>query len=98
MEYSMTTRDLTTLAHTYRRETVELLEDQRVVDLDDIIARCTDGDEAEREVRATIYHNHLPKLESAGAISWDYDTDTISRGPRFSHFASNLDAVRGLVA
>lgn len=30
-----------------------------------------------------LEHVHLPKLDDAGLIEWDRDTDTITRGPRF---------------
>lgn len=34
--------------------------------------------------RIALYHMHLPKLANAGYIEWDTETDTISKGPKFS--------------
>jgi len=31
-----------------------------------------------------LHHIHLPKLADAGFINWDSQTETITRGPRFS--------------
>lgn len=34
--------------------------------------------------RIQLYHNDLPELVTGGHIEWDNDSDTISKGPRFS--------------
>lgn len=34
--------------------------------------------------RIHLHHNHLPKLANSGYINWDDETDTISKGPKFS--------------
>jgi hypothetical protein len=34
--------------------------------------------------RVRLYHSELPKLADAGYIEWDDDSDTISKGPKFS--------------
>ena len=34
--------------------------------------------------RIMLYHIHAPKLADAGYIEWDSDTDTVSKGPKFS--------------
>ncbi|MXR19323.1 hypothetical protein [Halobacterium bonnevillei] len=34
--------------------------------------------------RIGLRHLHLPKLASSGYIEWDIQTDTVSRGPRFT--------------
>lgn len=41
--------------------------------------------------RARLYHNHLPKLAEAGYISWDGNSDIISRGPNFSEVEPLVD-------
>lgn len=38
-----------------------------------------------------LYHGHLPKLDSAGFIDWDRETDTIARGPHY-------DEIRPVIA
>ena len=35
------------------------------------------------ELTLKLEHMHLPKLDDAGLIKWQRDTDTITRGPRF---------------
>lgn len=34
--------------------------------------------------RIPLYHTHVPKLANAEYITWDNETDTISKGPKFS--------------
>ncbi len=94
----MIAHDLTTLSHQYRRKTIELLEEKERAEFDEIIKRCANNSEAtEREVRATLYHNHLPHLASADVISWNDADMIITDGPRFQQVASNLDTLGGLV-
>jgi hypothetical protein len=38
----------------------------------------------DEEDRVALYHIHVPKLADAGYIAWDTETDTISKGPKFS--------------
>lgn len=40
-----------------------------------------DRDPAQFE--ADLHHNHLPRLQEAGFLQWDRDSDTVRRGPRF---------------
>ena len=35
------------------------------------------------EVLTGLHHLHLPKLDAAGFIEWDADSETITHGPRF---------------
>jgi GAF domain-containing protein len=49
----------------------------------------TSIDTLERQIndentRIRLYHLYLPKLANTGYIEWDYDADTISKGPKFS--------------
>jgi hypothetical protein len=38
---------------------------------------------AESDVALALRHVHLPKLESAGYVSWEPEAGTVSRGPSF---------------
>jgi hypothetical protein len=38
-------------------------------------------------LKAELFHTHLPKLEGAGYIEWDRETQRIRRGPRFDEIA-----------
>lgn len=37
-----------------------------------------------KTTRIRMYHNHLPKLETAGYIEWERDTGEIAKGPNFA--------------
>ena len=41
--------------------------------------------------RASLYHNHLPKLEREGFIRWDRDEHVIEKGPRFGDIEPVLE-------
>lgn len=34
--------------------------------------------------KTELHHIHLPKLADSGFINWDSETETITKGPRFS--------------
>jgi hypothetical protein len=40
-----------------------------------------------------LRHSHLPKLEDIGYVEWDEETDTISKGPRFSEIEPLLELI-----
>lgn len=40
----------------------------------------TDSDQTDG---AVLYHSHLPKLEAAGYISWNRESNTVMKGPKF---------------
>lgn len=42
-----------------------------------------DGDRDRDDVALTLTHHHLPTLEMLGYASWDRQTGTVSRGPRW---------------
>lgn len=50
--------------------------DYTVSDLARVIAAVSDA--TERDVEVALVHNHLPKLERAGAVSYDPDTGDVS--------------------
>lgn len=56
----------------------------------DVMVRGTD-DEAADEI--ALVHNHLPKLEDAGYITWNRDTGKISKGPRFDEIEPLLSLI-----
>jgi len=50
---------------------------------------------AAQEDRAIqLVHNHLPKLESMGYVSWDRDLGIITRGAAFEEIQPTLDLLR----
>ena len=42
-------------------------------------------------VNIELHHIHLPNLADAGFINWDAQTETITRGPRFSEIEPVLE-------
>ncbi|KAB1193152.1 hypothetical protein GJR96_06720 [Haloferax sp. MBLA0076] len=41
------------------------------------------GDADDERLEVELFHLHLPKLDGAGFITWDRDSGSIERGPRF---------------
>jgi hypothetical protein len=50
------------------------------------------GDEPE-VLEVKLIHNHLPKLEEMGYITWDRETDEISKGPNWEEIAPLLELI-----
>jgi hypothetical protein len=51
------------------------------------------GADDERAGEIQLVHNHLPKLDDAGYITWDRDTGNISKGPRFDEIEPLLELI-----
>ena len=52
------------------------------------------GDQELARFKAELYHCHLPRLEGAGYIEWDRETNTIQRGPNDDEVAPLLEMLR----
>jgi hypothetical protein len=52
-----------------------------------------DGDGVDVDFHTRLYHVHLPKLTSAGYVTWDIVASTVTRGPRFGEIEPVLDAL-----
>lgn len=68
------------LSHRQRRLILLLLREGDVQNLNDLLV-C--GKQRATEMKLESVHTHLPQLEDAGYIEWDYDTGEIAEGPRF---------------
>lgn len=81
------------MAHPERRELlVALAEHNSRTDTslhmpDDLSIEDRDSE----SLHISLYHNHLPRLETAGFIRWDRDTQQVTAGPQF-------DALRPLLS
>lgn len=78
---------LDVLAHPYRRYVLYYLtRESEVVDIDTLVtavANCggnETGTDSSNEVKLSLHHIHLPKLASAGIITFSFDTDTVALG------------------
>ena len=81
------------LANKYRRRVLVSLLDHNPQDDDDpqMPADVKLADEDLETLRIHMTHTHLPKLEDAGFIEWDRDTNEVRRGPRFDEIRPLLE-------
>jgi len=40
---------------------------------------------------ADVYHNHLPKLDDLGFVSWDRENGVVATGPQFEEIRPLLE-------
>lgn len=76
------TRSITDLTRTIVRE-------QRHADVDDV------PDETVEQIRSSLHHSHLPKLESAGLVEYDTETNHLERTDDFEDLQPHLSAILG---
>ena len=84
------------LRHPRRRNILLFVSEHEARDGDAFsIADIDTEDDAIELPAVELYHSHLPRLDEAGYIRWDVDTDTIQRGPNFDEIAPLLDWMVG---
>jgi len=84
------------LSHHRRRDLCQLLHDGASARLDDLagrIARKEDDTVTDRQVYLSLYHVHLPKLRSAGVVTFDERTETAALGENAPRVLTALDGV-----
>lgn len=76
---------LDALANTYRRRLLTALLEHNPQDDEDshLPTDVSIADEDLEQLKVHITHIHLPKLEDAGLIEWDRDTNEIRKGSQF---------------
>lgn len=85
---------LEAISNSYRRQLLVALLDHNPQDDRDRDPLNVIGDEIEPEVvELELVHNHLPKLEEMGFISWDQTTNQISKGPDWEEIAPLLTLI-----
>lgn len=82
---------LDALGHVQRRKLLRALlvhnpQDDESVEID---ADETHKEEVNRLIQ--MQHIHLPKLEEYGFITWDRDTNQVSKGPNFGEIRPLLE-------
>ncbi|WP_327052518.1 DUF7344 domain-containing protein [Halomicrococcus gelatinilyticus] len=46
-----------------------------------------------RRRQAAMHHNHLPMLDEYGFVTWDEETNEVSKGPQFEEIRPLLELV-----
>lgn len=88
---------VTALGNRYRRRLLIALLDHNPQDDEDAqqaeqALGATSGPGTDDEIVETeLIHNHLPKLEELGYISWNRETGAISTGPNWSEIKPLLE-------
>lgn len=87
---------LNLLANQYRRRLlIALLEHNPQADDDPQLPSDLDfGVEDVETLKIHMTHSHLPKLEEAGVIEWDQETNTIRKGARFNEIRPLLELMQ----
>lgn len=92
-------RVLDALGHRYRRRLLVALLDHNpqsdadAQDAEETLETVAGQDADETAIETALVHNHLPKLEEFGYITWDQDDGTISKGPNWDE----IEPVLGLL-
>ena len=83
---------LDVLKHVHRRRLLYNLRDGRVERLGGATRVVADGGTSDHdELEVELYHLHLPKLDSAGYVSWNRESGAIEPGPQFDEIAPLLE-------
>jgi DNA-binding MarR family transcriptional regulator len=82
------------LSNPYRRQLLVALLEHNPQDDDDrdpldLLSETEESTVLESE----LVHNHLPKLEKMGYITWDRPTNEISKGPKWDEIAPLLTLI-----
>jgi hypothetical protein len=54
----------------------------------------TEGEKPLGLLQAEFSHSHLPKLEEAGFITWNQDTQKVVKGPNFDEIRPFIELMR----
>lgn len=81
------------LADGYRRRLLLALLDCSPRNAADALESADESDGDVSAMRVEMRHCHLPKLEAAGFIEWDPETNEVRRGPRFSEARPLLETL-----
>ncbi|MFC4438841.1 MULTISPECIES: helix-turn-helix domain-containing protein [Natrialbaceae] len=87
-------RYLDILANKYRRRLLISLLDHTPQNDARIPPDIHVEDEDLENLKIQMVHRHLPKLEDAGFIIWDRETNEVRKGPRFDEIRALLQLMR----
>lgn len=97
MSIQPTTADLLgLLANHRRRHILRTVAARGSLSEAELAREITEGTScAERDIRVTLHHHHLPRLAAHGAIAYEPKHGTVEPGPAFRSLVEALDAVAG---
>jgi hypothetical protein len=82
------------VANTHRRRLLIALHEHNSQRTDEAISENLQAGDAERdELEAQFYHNHLPRLDVAGFITWNQESNEITKGPNFDDIRPLLEVL-----
>jgi len=82
------------LSNPYRRQLLVALLDHNPQDDDDRDPLDVSSTDIEPDVlESELFHNHLPKLEDMGYITWDQESNEISKGPEWDEIEPLLTLI-----
>jgi hypothetical protein len=89
-------RSVEALGHRYRRRLLIALldhnpqDDEDAQDSEEALGSVVDGEVDQQLVQSELVHNHLPKLDELGYITWNPETGKIKKGPQWEEIAPLL--------
>lgn len=85
---------LSALEDAYRRQLLLALIEHNPQDDDDVDPLDLVAEKDEPDILKTeLFHRHLPKLEDMGYITWNQNTNKISKGPKWDDIAPLLQII-----
>jgi hypothetical protein len=82
---------LDALGHVQRRKLLTALLVHNPQDEGSVAVAADESTDEALSRLVEMHHVHLPKLEAYGFISWDRDTNEVSKGPNFEEIRPLLE-------
>lgn len=84
------------LENQYRRRLLVALLEHNPQDADNpqIASEIELAEEDLESLSIHMTHTHLPKLEESGFIEWDWDTNSVRKGPQFDEIQPLLEVLQ----
>lgn len=80
------------LSHPTRRRILTTLREKELRHSNGIpVAELAPDESDNGRFHVRLYHQHLPRLDTVGFISWDPDAETIEPGPHYEAIMSVID-------
>ena len=88
---------LDVIADIHRRRILVDLLDREVQTDGGVVVEAIEPEDDSLSVSdaVSLYHNHLPRLDAEGYISWDRYTNQVERGPKYDEIRPLLELLDG---